>query len=43
MRVAIYGRVSTVNHGQDTENQIRLLREYCANTARTTDIKLSRQ
>lgn len=31
MRVAIYGRVSTMNHGQDTENQMRLLREYCAN------------
>ena len=31
MRVAIYGRVSTFGKGQDTENQARLLREYCAN------------
>lgn len=31
MRVAIYGRVSTIGKGQDTENQARLLREYCAN------------
>ena len=30
MRVAIYGRVSTKNHGQDVENQTRLLRQYCA-------------
>lgn len=30
MRVAIYGRVSTVGKGQDAENQARLLREYCS-------------
>lgn len=30
MRVAIYGRVSTINKGQDVENQARLLRQYCA-------------
>lgn len=29
MKVAIYARVSTKNHGQDTENQLRLLRELC--------------
>ena len=31
MRVAIYGRVSTIGKGQDAENQARLLREYCSN------------
>ena len=35
MRVAIYGRVSTMGKGQDTENQARLLREYCANNGHT--------
>ena len=30
MRVAIYSRVSTNGKGQDTENQARLLRQYCA-------------
>jgi DNA invertase Pin-like site-specific DNA recombinase len=29
MKVAIYARVSTKTKGQDTENQLRLLREYC--------------
>lgn len=29
MRVALYGRVSTSNHRQDTEVQMRELREYC--------------
>jgi len=28
-RVAIYGRVSTLNHGQDVSLQTRDLREYC--------------
>jgi DNA invertase Pin-like site-specific DNA recombinase len=29
MRVALYARVSTTNHDQDTEVQLRELREYC--------------
>ena len=29
MRVAIYARVSTTNHGQDASMQTRELREYC--------------
>jgi len=29
MRTALYGRVSTTNHGQDVEVQLRELREYC--------------
>jgi DNA invertase Pin-like site-specific DNA recombinase len=29
MRVAIYGRISTSNHGQDIGMQTRELREYC--------------
>jgi DNA invertase Pin-like site-specific DNA recombinase len=29
MRVALYGRVSTSNHGQDVGMQTRELREYC--------------
>ena len=29
MKVAIYGRVSTKTKGQDTENQLIQLREYC--------------
>src|SRR5438876_2231723 len=28
-RVALYARVSTVNHGQDSEVQLRELREFC--------------
>lgn len=28
-KVALYARVSTVNHGQDPELQLRELREYC--------------
>ena len=35
MRVAIYSRVSTMNHGQDSENQARLLRQYCADNGYT--------
>ena len=35
MRVAIYSRVSTLNHGQDSENQARLLRQYCADNGYT--------
>ncbi len=30
MRVAIYARVSTQDKGQDTDNQLHQLREYCA-------------
>jgi DNA invertase Pin-like site-specific DNA recombinase len=29
MKTAIYARVSTTNHGQDPEMQVRELREYC--------------
>jgi DNA invertase Pin-like site-specific DNA recombinase len=29
MRVAIYARVSTDDKGQDPENQLRQLREWC--------------
>jgi DNA invertase Pin-like site-specific DNA recombinase len=31
MKVAIYARVSTKTKGQDVENQLRLLRDYCNN------------
>lgn len=34
MRVAIYARVSTTDKGQDTENQLRELRELVANRSR---------
>jgi DNA invertase Pin-like site-specific DNA recombinase len=30
MRVALYGRVSTANHGQDVGMQLSELRNYCA-------------
>jgi DNA invertase Pin-like site-specific DNA recombinase len=30
IRVVIYGRVSTKHKGQDTENQLRQLRDFCA-------------
>ena len=30
MRAVLYARVSTVNHGQDPEMQLRELRDYCA-------------
>ena len=30
MRVALYSRVSTIGRGQDNENQLRQLREFCA-------------
>ena len=29
IRAALYARVSTINHGQDPEVQLRELREYC--------------
>lgn len=29
MRAALYVRISTINHGQDTDVQLRELREYC--------------
>lgn len=29
MRVAIYARISTNNKGQDSENQLQVLREFC--------------
>ena len=35
MRIAIYARVSTTDKGQDTENQLRELRQFVAN--RTAD------
>jgi transposase InsO family protein len=35
MRVAIYARVSTLDKGQDPENQLRELRAWCAQTERT--------
>ena len=31
MRIAIYARVSTDDKGQDPENQLRQLRQWCAN------------
>jgi DNA invertase Pin-like site-specific DNA recombinase len=30
MRVCLYARVSTENHGQDTDNQLAQLREFCS-------------
>jgi DNA invertase Pin-like site-specific DNA recombinase len=30
MRIALYGRVSTIDKGQDPENQLRQLRAWCA-------------
>ncbi len=35
MRVAIYGRVSTDDKGQDPENQLRELRAWCINSGHT--------
>ncbi len=32
MRIAIYARVSTDDEGQDPENQLRELRDWCANS-----------
>ena len=29
LRAVLYGRVSTTNHGQDVEVQLRHLRAYC--------------
>jgi DNA invertase Pin-like site-specific DNA recombinase len=29
MKVALYARISTTNHGQDVNLQLRELREYC--------------
>src|ERR1035438_6682203 len=33
LRIAIYARVSTSDKGQDTENQLRELRQFVANKA----------
>jgi DNA invertase Pin-like site-specific DNA recombinase len=35
MRIAIYARVSTDEKGQDPENQLRQLRQWCADTGHT--------
>jgi len=35
MRIAIYARVSTDDKGQDPENQLRQLREWCDSTGHT--------
>jgi DNA invertase Pin-like site-specific DNA recombinase len=35
MRIAIYARVSTDDKGQDTENQLRQLRQWCADNGYT--------
>jgi DNA invertase Pin-like site-specific DNA recombinase len=35
MRVAIYGRVSTTDRGQDPDNQLRELRVWCLNSGHT--------
>ncbi len=35
LRIAIYARVSTSDRGQDTENQIRELRQFVSNTRRS--------
>jgi DNA invertase Pin-like site-specific DNA recombinase len=35
MRVAIYARVSTNDKGQDPENQLRELRDWCASSGHT--------
>lgn len=35
MRIGIYARVSTVDKGQDPENQLRELRAWCANAGHT--------
>ena len=35
MRVAVYARVSTEDRGQDPENQLRELRDWCANSGHT--------
>jgi DNA invertase Pin-like site-specific DNA recombinase len=35
MRIAIYARVSTDDKGQDPENQLRQLRQWCADTGHT--------
>src|SRR6267142_6648711 len=35
MRVAIYARVSTTDKGQDPENQLTQLREWCATCGHT--------
>jgi len=35
MRIAIYARVSTDDKGQDPENQLRELRQWCANAGHT--------
>jgi DNA invertase Pin-like site-specific DNA recombinase len=35
MRIAIYARVSTDDKGQDPENQLRQLRQWCADSGHT--------
>jgi DNA invertase Pin-like site-specific DNA recombinase len=35
MRVAVYARVSTDDRGQDPENQLQELREWCASVGHT--------
>jgi DNA invertase Pin-like site-specific DNA recombinase len=35
MRIAIYARVSTLDKGQDPENQLRELRAWCSNSGHT--------
>jgi DNA invertase Pin-like site-specific DNA recombinase len=35
MRIAIYARVSTTDKGQDPENQLSELREWCRNSGHT--------
>jgi DNA invertase Pin-like site-specific DNA recombinase len=35
MRIAIYARVSTDDKGQDPENQLRQLRQWCADADHT--------
>jgi DNA invertase Pin-like site-specific DNA recombinase len=35
MRVAIYARVSTDDRGQDPENQLAQLRQWCASAGHT--------
>jgi predicted site-specific integrase-resolvase len=35
MRIAIYARVSTDDKGQDPENQLRQLRQWCADAGHT--------
>jgi DNA invertase Pin-like site-specific DNA recombinase len=43
MRVAIYARVSTLDKGQDPENQLRELRAWCANSGHSLCSARNRQ